>query len=199
MSLFADPRRIVWLASSAAAGLIVGQLAVCHGDFWRGIFILGFVPGILQGLVLWRTQPFVLLRWLALTQLGVITTFVFSMFALLVVSSLLFLIPSAASATAPSAAAAPSLASWLFFFSGFFIGGAGLGGLQVTGFPRHDRRIRWVLATMFGSVAVAPIAFVLVGLGSCDAYGVPNQVLGLIGGSLYGVVTAIALPPQREP
>jgi MFS family permease len=187
------------LAASAAAGLIVGQLAVCHGDFWRGIFILGLVPGILQGLVLWRTQPFLLVRWLALTQLGVVTTFVFSMFALLVVSSLLALLTSPASAAAPSAPAAPSIASGLAFFSGFFIGGAGLGGLQVTGFPRHDRRIRWVLATMLGSVSVAPTAFVLVGLGSCEAYGVPNQVLGLIGGSLYGIVTAIALPPQREP
>ena len=197
MSVFAETRRLAWLATSAAAGLIVGQLAACHGDFWQGIFILGLVPGILQGLVLWRTHPLVLVRWLVLTQLGVVTTYVFTFAALFGLGSLVFPIaPSAASGAAPGA---PSLVGWLLFISAFFVGGVGLGGLQVTGFPRQERRVRWILATMLGSVAVAPIAFVLVGLGSCDAYGVPNQVLGLVGGSLYGVVTAVALPPHREP
>jgi len=193
---FADRRRIAWLAASAVAGFITGQLVICPGEFWRGIFILGFIPGTLQGLVLWRSQPFLLIRWLALTQFGVVTTYVFTFAALVVGSFVSSVVPS----SEPSQRAAPSLIGGLVLFFGFFIGGAGLGGLQVTGFPRHERRVRWVLATMLGSVAVAPIALVLVGLGDCKGpYGVPNQVYGLLGGSLYGLVTAFALPPRSEP
>jgi hypothetical protein len=196
MSLLAEPRRITWIAVSALAGLIAGQLVTCPGDFWRGIFVLGFVPGTLQALVLWRSQPFLFVRWLALTQLGVITTYVFSFAGLAAVASVvLAVVPT----SEPSQRAAPSPVGLLVFLAGFFIGGAGLGGVQVTGFPRQQRRARWVFATMLGSVAVAPIAFVLVGLGDCQGpYGVPNQVYGVIGGSLYGLITATVLPPRPE-
>ena len=159
--------------------------------------MLGFVPGILQGLVLWRSQPFLLVRWLALTQFGVVTTYVFTLAALLGLASL---VPPLVPAVEPSERNGPLLIGWLVFFSAFFIGGAGLGGLQVTGFPRQQRRAQWVLATMLGCVAVAPIAIAVTGLGSCEGpLGLPNQLVGILGGSLYGLITAVTLPPQSEP
>lgn len=196
MSVLVEPRRIAWIAVSAVSGLIVGQLVVCPGGFWRGIFVLGFVPGMLQGLVLWRSQPLFFVRWLALTQFGVITAYVFTLVALLGLAGLVnLLVP----AMEPSERAGPSFVGWLIFFAAFFIGGAGLGGLQVTGFPRRQRHARWVLATMLGCAAVAPIAVAVTGLGSCEGpLGLPNQLVGIIGGSLYGLITAITLPPLNE-
>jgi len=161
---------------------------------------LGFVPGISQGFVLWRTRPLRLVSWLALTQLGVVTTYVFTVAALLGLAGLVALVAPSAMSSAPSAPEAPSFAGWLLFISAFFIGGVGLGGLQLAGFPRRDRRAGWVFATMVGSVAVAPIAIAVTGFGSCQGpLGLPNQLVGVIGGSLYGLVTAITLPPQSEP
>jgi MFS family permease len=192
----AEPRRIAWIAVSAVAGLIAGQLVVCPGEFWRGIFVLGFVPGILQGFVLWRSQLFRMVSWLALTQFGVVTTFVFSAAA---VVFMFWLVSAVVPVSEPSDRTAPSLVGWLAFLSGSLIGGAGLGGLQVTGFPRQQRRARWVLATMLGCIAVAPIAIAVTGIGSCQGpLGLPNQLVGIIGGSLYGLVTALALPPRSE-
>ena len=197
MSYLAEPRRLAWIAISAAAGLAAGQLVVCPGEFWRGIFVLGFVPGILQGFVLWRSRPFRLVSWLALTQFGVVTTFVFTAAG---VAFMFWLLSIVVPSSEPSDRTAPSLVGWLAFFSGFLIGGTGLGGLQVTGFPRQQRRARWVLATMLGCVAVAPIAIAVTGFGSCQGpLGLPNQLVGMIGGSVYGLVTALALPPRSEP
>jgi len=189
-------RRVAWLAAAAAAGLIAGQLATYPGEFWRGLFVLGFVPGILQGFVLWRSEPVALLRWLAATQFGVVCTYVFSVGALVLVGSVAGLVARVVTGRDPSDLGAPPFLGWAIFYVSFFIGGAGLGGLQVTAFPRRQRRARWVIATMFGSVAVAPIALALVGLSFDAPLGLPTQVLGLLGGSLYGLVTAIALPPR---
>ena len=192
----ANRRRLAWFVAAAAAGLIVGQVSANPPDAWRGIFVLGFVPGILQGLVLWRAEPVAPLRWLAATQLGVVCTYVFSVGAFFLVGSVAGLVGRAVTGLDLSGVDAP-LAGLALFVAAFFIGGAGLGGLQVTAFPRRERRVRWVLATMLGSVAVAPIAMALV-LSSDPPFGLPNQLVGLIGGSLYGIVTAIALPSRAE-
>ena len=163
------------------------------------MLVLGFTPAMLQGFVLWRSEPAVWLRWLAATQLGAVCTFVFTIGAVVLVGSVVALVERVVTGREFSGGGAPSLLGYLLFAVAVFIGGAGMGGLQVAVFPRRERRVRWVLATMLGSVAVAPIAIPLLGLTSEPPFGLPLQVVGLVGGSLYGVVTAIALPPRSEP
>jgi hypothetical protein len=196
--LFAD-RRVAWVAAAAVAGLVEGQVATYRPDFWRGMFVLGFIPGTLQGLVLWRSEPVAFARWLAATQLGAVCTFVFTIGAVLLMGSIAGLLERVVTGRDFSSGGAPSVLGYVLFFASIFIGGAGLGGLQVVAFPRRERRARWVFATMLGSVAVAPIAIPAVGLTSEPPFGAPTQLVGLIGGLLYGGVTAIALPARPSP
>jgi hypothetical protein len=188
-------RKLVWIATSCAAGLIASVLLQCGSDSLarpdaalRGLASLAIPPGLVLAPVirLFGGSP---IGWSVLTVVGVL------------LSSILTIVGFGATAVffavADSLGVTPGLSEvvklWMASIASAWFGGAALGFAQLPALPVGTRWLRWILATMCGSAAVGPLAFAAL-LGACESYGLPVVLLGLGGGLIYGISTALALP-----
>jgi hypothetical protein len=184
-------RYTIWIAASAVAGLVVVLALGCGGgSWWRGLIALAIPPALfLAPLIRWFGGHAV--RWLLLTVVGVFACYA-STFAVYVVIGALM------TAFAERGVDGGRFEGWLgtasFLIVMPFLGGVALGILQLPAVGRASRSPAWIVATMVGSVAIGPIAFLAVlGGETCRPSSVPWWIVGMAGGLIYGIATAIAL------
>jgi hypothetical protein len=180
---------VLWIGASGVAGLIAGLLVSCHeSNPWRGLALIGLPPALLLAPVirLFGGRGF---DWMVLTFIGVFPCY----FSTLIGYAIYALIVSYAGAGIPQSFWAQPLSTVLFTTVPTFIGGVPLAVAQLYALRRAAGNATWLIATMLGSAALGPLSFTALGILRCDAAIPPTPLLGVVGGLLYGFVTAMAL------
>jgi hypothetical protein len=130
-------------------------------------------------------------RWLVLTLVGVLACYASTLAAFYIVGGLM-------TAFEEWGVGSGRFEGWLgtlmILIVVPFLGGVALGILQLPALGHASRWPAWIVATMVGSGAAGPIAFAAVlGGRTCDPTAVPWWIVGMAGGLIYGIATAVAL------
>ena len=191
---------VVWIAASGVAGVIVGVASSCDAHVLRGLPI-GAPRNVWLGLAVLGAPPAVLLAplirvfggrafdWAVLTFVGVLlcyfSTFLGYLVYVVAVSYITPFLP-------PGYSDQPI---WVVLSTTIpaFIGGSALAVVQLPALRTAARWKTWIIATMLGSAALGPLTFAAIDFVSCDVRYPSTALLGIAGGLLYGVVTAMAL------
>jgi hypothetical protein len=191
---------VAWVAASGIAGLIVGLASSCDAhllrglplavprNVWLGLAVLGAPSAVLLAPLI-RVFGGRAFDWAVLTFVGVLlcyfSTFLGFVVYVIAVSYITPLLPPGYSEQPLWAVLSTTIPA--------FIGGSALAVVQLPALRTAARWKTWIIATMLGSAALGPLTFAAIGFVSCDVSYPSTALLGIAGGLLYGVVTAMAL------
>jgi hypothetical protein len=184
-------RYAVWIATSAAAGLFVGLVFGCGsgGRWWLGLLGLAAPPALFLAPQI-RAFGGHAIRWLVLTVIGVFASYASTFVAFVAVAGIIGLFTQGYR----GGQFLGSFETPMLLVVVPALGGAALGLVQLPALGHASRWRSWIIATMIGSGAVGPVAFFAVLAGtSCVAGIAPMWIVGIAGGLIYGVATAVAL------